>query len=258
MGSNKMGVKIAYKIALVLGVIGVLDSLWLLSFGLGLNFGVLLPGVLGAGLIAAWLFYNRWGLDVAGLEQVRFRRLWLGLFGLLLCSCLALEGMILTAAQPEEDQPVDYMIVLGAALHDKQMSLTLNSRMETALGYLRSHPQVKVVLSGGQGRGETITEAAAMEEYLLRHQVSPSRIIKEEASTSTLENLRFSQRLIRKAGASPRVIIVTNDFHLFRAKLLAKRIGLVAYGLPAPTPWSVLINAHLREYFAIIKSYFLD
>jgi uncharacterized SAM-binding protein YcdF (DUF218 family) len=146
------------------------------------------------------------------------------------------------------------MIILGAKLKGDQLSLTLKSRMDAALIYLQKNPSTQVVVSGGQGSDELVPEADAMKDYLIMHQINPERIQVEAKSTNTFENIKFSKSLLR----GDRILIVSNDFHLLRAKMIAKRQGLIVDTLPAPTPKSVWLQLYAREYVAIIKSYLLD
>lgn len=158
-----------------------------------------------------------------------------------------------------EEQPpegVDFMIVLGARLHGEDMSLALYYRVQAALEYLKSNPETKVVVSGGQGPGEDITEAEAMARFFRENGIEDERILMEDRSTSTLENLKFSKELL--GSEVDKVVIVSNDFHLFRAVLIANRQGFEPYTLAAETPRIVREKLWLREYVAVLKTALLD
>jgi uncharacterized SAM-binding protein YcdF (DUF218 family) len=146
------------------------------------------------------------------------------------------------------------MIILGAKLNGDQLSLSLKNRMDAALAYLKSNPLTQVVVSGGQGSDELISEAAAMKSYLIKNQIDASRIQTEALSTSTFENIKFSKKLLQ----GNKILLVSNDFHVLRAKMIAKRQGLVVDTLAAPTPKSVRVQLYCREYIAFIKSFLLD
>jgi uncharacterized SAM-binding protein YcdF (DUF218 family) len=91
------------------------------------------------------------------------------------------------------------------------------------------------------------------------HGIKEERIIKEDKSTSTMENFKNTKEIVLKDNSENiRILIVTNDFHMFRAKLLARRNGFIPYGLPSSTPWSILPNCYIREYFAVLKSLVFD
>ncbi|WZL72209.1 YdcF family protein [Clostridiaceae bacterium 35-E11] len=182
------------------------------------------------------------------------------LLGLVLLSFLIIEGCILWHAKPDKNVVVDYVVVLGAGLRGEQLSLTLFNRMNESLGYLQHDPNLSVAVSGGQGEGEDITEAEAMRRFLITHGIDERRIIKEEQSTSTLENLKFTKKILdEKSGdKNHRILIITDGFHLFRGKLLARRIGLIPYGMPSKTVSYLIPKYYLREYFAVIKSMIFD
>ena len=99
-----------------------------------------------------------------------------------------------------------------------------------------------------------------MKRYLVNNGIEENRIIMEDESTNTFENLKYTRDIIRGLDEKEdyRVLIVTNKFHLFRAKFLAKRLGMVPYGLPARIPPSVIVQSYIREYFAVIKSFIFD
>ena len=108
---------------------------------------------------------------------------------------------------------LDYIIVLGAHVDGTRMTLALLERSRRALLYLEENPGTKAVLSGGKGDGENISEAEAMYRYLTGHGIDGDRLIREEESTSTKENLEFSCRKIGTTDCS--VGVVTNNFHVW-------------------------------------------
>lgn len=162
-----------------------------------------------------------------------------------------LFGMILHGQSigPEED--ADYIVVLGAGLRGDRPSLVLVYRLRAAADYLAHNPDCKVVVSGGQGANEWISEAEAMRRELVDLGVEESRIFLEDQSTSTNENLTFSKQFIPD-GAS--VVIVTNKFHVFRACHLARECGYDSVsGLGAENVWWLNPTNYLRECMAVFK-----
>ena len=147
---------------------------------------------------------------------------------------------------------LDYIIVLGAHVNGTKLTLALLERVRRALLYLEENPGTKAVLSGGRGDGERISEAEAMYRYLTEHGISPERLIKEERSTNTKENLDFSLRLIGSTDYS--IGIVTNNFHVFRGVAIGKKCGCQKiYPLPSRySSWRLLIYIP-REILAILK-----
>lgn len=129
---------------------------------------------------------------------MRLKAIIKGLFAVWLVSFLVIEGLILYAAYVEETFESDYVVVLGAGLFGDQLSPTLQYRLETCLSYLKNRPRVKVVVSGGQGTDEAISEAEAMKRYLTVHGIEKHRVIMEDKSTSTYENLLFSKKILER------------------------------------------------------------
>ena len=128
--------------------------------------------------------------------------------------------------------------------------------METAAAYLKENPETVCIVSGGQGPGEAITEAASMQVYLMKEGIRPERILLEDKATSTWENLEFSLDLIEKtAGARPASVgVITSEFHLFRAGFTADKMDLEIVKIPARTEkFSYRINYFMREIAAVWK-----
>ena len=172
-----------------------------------------------------------------------------------------LETMVLRGARADKsDAPVSAVIVLGAGVNGETPSLALRTRIDAAAEYLEEHPGVPVVLSGGQGPGESITEAECMRRALVRRGVDESRLHLEERSTSTQENLRYSREMLESLGVDPtrRVAIVTSDFHLCRARLMwGGDTAAVPAHLPSALYFQCLtVNYFIREAFGL-AAYFV-
>ena len=148
-------------------------------------------------------------------------------------------------------QNLEYIIVLGAHVQGTRLTLALLERIRRALQYLEENPETKAVLSGGQGEGEDISEAQAMCNYLVEHGIDRERLILEDRSTSTTENLKFSLEII---GLDHSVGVVTNNFHVFRGTAIGKKCGCrEIYPIPSRyRSWRLLIYIP-REILAIIK-----
>ncbi|TSI03193.1 YdcF family protein [Lysinibacillus sp. BW-2-10] len=155
---------------------------------------------------------------------------------------------------PVADGSNDYMVILGAKVRpDKSPSLSLQNRLDVAVDYLQKHPHVQVIVSGGQGADEPATEASIMANYLIDAGIDPLRIQLEEKSTSTYENLLFSKDFLPEGVKN--ITIVSNDYHLARARYLANVVGLEADVLVAKTPRSVEGKSNIRERLALLKTY---
>ena len=149
---------------------------------------------------------------------------------------------------------VDYVLILGAQVRGTWITDSLKRRLDAALDYLSRFPDAEVIVSGGRGSGEDISEADAMAFYLMDRGVEESKIIKEDRSTSTRENLRFSRRFLDAQKDS--TAVVTNDFHIYRALLTARREGYVnVYSVPASSNPVFQINYLVREFFAVAAMY---
>lgn len=151
----------------------------------------------------------------------------------------------------EEKKNLDYLIVLGAHVDGTRLTLALLERTRRALRYLEEHPSTKAVLSGGKGEGEEITEAMAMYRYLTEHGIEKGRLLLEERSTSTKENLAFSLELI---GTDVSVGVVTNHYHVLRGVLIGRKFGCKRIW-PVPSryrSWRLLIYIP-REILALVK-----
>lgn len=156
--------------------------------------------------------------------------------------------------QPKADGTNAYAIILGAKVNKNgEPSLSLHYRLEAAVAYLKQYPHVSVIVSGGQGKEEPMSEAERMYTFLKEAGIEEDRILRESASTSTLENLTFSKELLPEDETS--VTIISSDFHLTRAQYLAEKLDLDVDVVPAKTPKSVEGKLRLRERAALLKTY---
>jgi len=167
----------------------------------------------------------------------------------------AAEVFIIRASKGYEEPLAKYVLVLGAGLDGTVPSYSLQSRLRSAADYLDAHPESIAVVSGGQGVGEDIPEAEAMRTWLIDRGIDEDRIITEDESTSTLENIRFSQDAVRETGGDfdDGLVIVTSEYHVYRAEKFAESLGIDAFGVPAKTynPF-LMVNYFIREGFAVI------
>ena len=241
MAAEDVGVLSMKKLMLLCGGLLLLNGA-LLTLISNLNFGTLLVFGLGAVLL---LFGLLW------------KRLWKWLRAVILCGCallvlltgaLSLYGRLDNATGNE-----DALIVLGCGVRGDRVSVGLARRLDKAAAYYKEHPDVLVVVSGGQGAQETIPEADAMERYLLACGVPQAKILKEPKAASTLENLRFSDALLREALNTDdyTAALVTSRFHVFRAQHVAYALGLFYTHLGAGSIWYTVPMNNLRELVAI-------
>lgn len=163
------------------------------------------------------------------------------------------EAPVISNAKTDAAPQSDYLIVLGAGVNGSAPSLSMVNRLEAALDYLEAYPDAVAIVSGGQGAGEDVTEASAMHDWLVAHGVPESRIVQEEQSTSTRENLENSFAIIRSRGGDPAggVAVVSSEYHLYRAKQMARALGAKPLGVAAETTLPTMrANYFIREAFA--------
>ena len=155
---------------------------------------------------------------------------------------------------PKADGSNEYAIVLGAKVKKGNIpSLALQYRLDAALAYAQKYTHVKLVLSGGRGPDEDIEEAVVMRDFLLENGIAEDRLILEDKATSTYENLLFTQELLPSDITS--VTLITSDYHLHRAKMLASKLDWESDVVAAKTPKVVEIKVRLRERAALLKAY---
>lgn len=195
-----------------------------------------------------------------GRKKHPLLRLLLALVLLGLGLFLTLEAVVVLHAHDRVYGQPKAMVILGAQLQKQGPSLFLQRRLETALTYLEAHPDTLVVVSGGQGPDEPDTEANGMEGFLRAHGFEGT-ILKEDKSHNTKANLKNSKAVLAGAGYDVKdgVILVSNDFHLARAKLLGQRFGYNVSVLAAPSDHAGhKIYNFIREPVGLVKSTLLD
>lgn len=186
--------------------------------------------------------------------------------------CLLLVGLLAFAALEVyigvhsrtvlRDEDPEVMVIFGCQVMPWGPSVLLQDRLDTALDYLSDHPDIPVVVTGGKGDNEHLSEARCMYDYLTAHGIDGQRILMEDRSTDTWENVRFTRDLLVEHGMSPRsVLLVSNGFHLSRVELLWGR----AWGdctrstLAAPTSHQPsAVKMFFREPLALVKSFLFD
>ena len=170
----------------------------------------------------------------------------------LICLFLWAETLVISGGHGQPDPGAKYLIVLGAQIRGSEISRPLAYRLDTAFDYLEKNPETIAIVSGGQGSGEDVSEAEAMKSYLLKKGLEDERIIEEDQSVNTDENIAFSRELM-DSPQDP-VVVVSNAFHIYRALELCETQGLSnAQGLGAPSNWIMVPSYYLREAMAVVK-----
>ena len=169
---------------------------------------------------------------------------------------LAATGFVYSRQKPSLDR--DFALVLGCAVFQERVPPLLAARVDKAIAFIDKQEKATgkrplLVLSGGQGPGESISEAEAMRRYALNKGVPEDCILLEDRSTNTRENFLFSKALLEKRFSAPKGVFSTTGFHVFRSEILCLQTGLCAAGLAAPTKWYFFPNAFIREVVAYLK-----
>lgn len=207
-------------------------------------------------------------IDVASYKGKRFTGWLKALLALLLAGALffgVLLGEVLHGAHDEISGDPQIMVILGCQVKPWGPSVLLQDRLDTALDYLEDHPDITVVVSGGQGRDEPSTEAQAMYDYLTANGVDGERIIQEGDSHNTWQNLSYTFELLKESDQRQemgQILVVSNGFHLTRVRMLFGRVWEGTYTLSTlAAPTSHLpsrLKMYIREPLALVKSFVFD
>jgi len=223
--------------------------------------GVLSPGILPPLCIAAFFFIcalywplidgceSTWGNVVIAVVAVCV------MAGITYLSFVSGKMISASANTLREDRSDVTVVVLGCKVNGDQPSRMLKARLDTALTFLLDHPQAHCIVTGGKGADEEFHEAFVMKKYLVEKGVSPMRIIMEDASTSTLENINYSAELAEEYNCHERFLIVTDRFHQYRAMSAANDLGIVTYALNVETVWYLAMPYWFREMAAITRDW---
>lgn len=250
--------KVKLMIRIILTIIFIiLFILFLLPFiGAGIiNVGNA-AGLIVCGCFAAvCIFQQRFGDFVSRLRERTFGRIAAAVCGGLVVICfIAALVMSIFMIRAATDKPKGNttVVVLGCQVRGTNPSLMLRRRLDTAYEYLTEHEEICVVVSGGQGGDEEISEAECMRRYLVSRGISEERIYIEDNSTNTQENIRFSKEIIEAEGLPSDITIVTDGFHQLRADIFAEREGIRSYNISSNTPMWLLPTYWVREWFGIL------
>ena len=261
MNSFSLSPYLPRTLAALMGAALLCDAAYLVTMKVT-NLGTVVPAILGAGLL--W-----WAWKAPVLQGVIWRWIFIGL-ALWLLSVLAFFGFlhhtanatnfIATNAVTAGSTPIfmpRLILVLGSSTPQAQASPTLRERLKLAHTLALQYPAAPVVVSGGVDHAETVSEARVMADYLHDLGLPPERVVLEDASTTTYENLIFSANLVSQRYGITKdapLLIVTSEFHTHRAQWIAAKAGWKQVRTAgAPTPLYVRYNAWLREYFSWIK-----
>lgn len=217
-------------------------------FTSNLNIGIIAEFVLGAAVATYGIFNDKF---IAKIPRVLKGVFWAGV-GVVAVGVTLLLGYGVTDNISGNE---DAVVVLGSGIRGELLTVGLKNRLDRAVEIYSDNPDVTIIVSGGQGPQEDITEALAMERYLLRCGIDSGKIIKEEKATSTYENFVYSKQILDGLfGDEYDVAFVTNEYHIYRAGSLAKIAGLAdVTHAHSNTVWYTVIPSCIRECMAVVK-----
>ena len=225
---------------------GIACVLYYILIGVYSRFGLSISWIwpaAGAALIAAGL------LTRAELPHW-LRWTWRGLLAAALALLIGLECLVVSEMHATAPAGMDYLIVLGASVYKDGPSPALTRRLNAVMDVLDDHPDALIIASGGQGANEPISEAQCIRDELVKRGVDPARILLEDRSTDTRENIANCRAIIGDDDAA--VGIVTNNYHVWRSLRLAKKAGLKnAHGIAATYTGPTLLHFMVREAVSI-------
>lgn len=239
------------------GILLILSIFLPLSVGV-MNVYVLLPAIAGIFLLFLPLLHKR----IRRFSDKTAKKIVTIFLTLVLLALLIIgtELIIIWSNIPAQMAPNDaVVVVLGAQVVNSRPTLILAGRIRAAAGYLEAHPDSLCIASGGQGPDEDISEAQCIRDVLVSdYGIDSGRILMEDASYNTSQNLENSAEIIAARGLSKNIVIVTDGFHMFRAKTLAGWKGLRPYSCPVSTDKRLVFYLYVREFIGIPKTLLLD
>lgn len=240
-------------IRIITGLFGAaltLNGILLFIFA-NFSIGILMTLLLGLLILLPSIFWE-YALHMMHFAFFKVLAVFAGfccVISLLTTGFLYIYGNIDTATYSDED----YLIVLGCGVRGERPTSPLVARLDKAIEYLEGNKKAKVIVTGGQGNGEDISEAEAMYRYLTAHGIDGDRILKEDKATSTSENFKFSNRLVDNDLYNTNVVFITNDFHIYRAASLARMQGFNFRHISAKTSFYNIFPCYLREMLALMQ-----
>lgn len=217
------------------------------------NFGLVINFLVGGALLLHGIFFERILLLKGTLRQIRNLVYISAVFALIVITVLVGYGSVDNVTYNE-----DALIVLGAGIKGEELTYPLLHRLNKAVEYSKKNKRALIIVSGGQGPQENITEALAMERFLIKNGIPVEKIIKEEKASSTYENFAFSRRILDGYFKRPyKVAFITNNFHVYRATRLARIAGIEATHCNAHIEWYTYTVNYFREFTAVLKLWVL-
>ena len=255
LNKKRIGLIIFRIILVAVGVYSLPLFLIPLSLSVGVNIGNATGIGVAVLLIVYGLFFTIINRGIRTSLKHKVLRYFVYFAGLVASTILVLVIVLTTlmvGAMNNAPKGQETLVVLGCRVYGERPSLSLQERLDVALVYLEEHPETYCVVSGGQGDGENISEAECMYRYLTDRGIDGIRIFKEDASTTTRENLEYSLAVIEENGLPQEIAIVTSEYHQYRASLVAKELGLSNTAVCGKTAKWLLPTFYIRELYGIL------
>lgn len=237
-------------ILFILGLFLAIDS-FVMAIISNFTTGIVIIFMLGISLILIGIFFDKFRrLTSSGIfRALKWVIACVLVFSVGMCGFLFVYGNNTTAAHKE-----DVIMVLGCGINGDKPTKPLAARLDAAISEHEKNPSAYILVSGGMGIQEDISEAEAMKRYLVSKEISEDKIIMEDKSTSTSENFKYSKEILDNMFDDYSVAFVTNDFHLYRAQCLARLAGFDKTSrVHAPIPWSSVPMMYSREVLGVLK-----
>ena len=241
-------------IYILIAAFSVIYALICLAYGgIKLTFLWFWPCVTAFCLVRIWMLVH----ELKKKERLNIpkavRWAYYALFALCLAFFVFVESRIIGAMTAPDTPNLEYVIVLGAGLRGKVPKNPLKTRISKAAEYAKANPDTKIIASGGQGEDEEISEAECIRQWLTQqYDIDNDRIILEESSTDTEENLKYCLEIIKDPNTP--VGIISNGFHEYRAMMIADHTGYKnAHPIPSKTLFPVGPHYTVREFFGVVE-----
>ena len=216
-----------------------------------INLGMVPVLGLGAVLLGYGLFY----------DKLPFKKIISALLALGLIAILSFGGFLaIYGGQDTADYTEQTLIVLGCGLRGERVSVGLAKRLNKAAEYHEKNKEAMIIVSGGQGPQEDISEALAMKRYLINKGIPEDKIIMEDKSTSTITNFRNSRAIMEEKDMDlSSVVFVTNAYHVYRGAYYAENEGFIDIAhLGTDIIWYTIPMNYMREMMAVVKMWVFD
>lgn len=244
-------------------ITGILGDIWCILpiftyriFNIGNGTGILVFTT----FIILGLFWKKLKMRLCKLRKSKIGRLLVRIVGfciMLTTLLVVIESICIIGGASKKPDGTETLVVLGSKVNSYGPSLMTAQRLKAAIKFMNEHPDTNCVLSGGQGPDEPFSEAKGMYDYMVSHGIDADRLYLEDRSTNTRENLKFSKEIIESEGLNEKIAIVSNEFHLYRAGLIAKKLGFDYSSIPGRSLLILFPTYYIRELYAILAQWII-